>query len=304
MTGDPSFFSPKRLLAERGLSPRKRLGQNFLLDARFARRIVAALPPGSFVVEIGGGTGALTAALTEVARCIDVLEIDRGLAAILRERFAEDAERVRVREVDALEFDIAGALLREAAPRAVCGNLPYYITTPLLERIMACADAWETCVLMVQREYGRRLTASPGTADYSSLTVFVNYHCRVEHLFDAGAAGFYPAPAVASSVVRLTPKRDRAAGVRDPDLLLWLARAAFAQRRKTLANSVISRLAAPSPELKLRHYTGGRAREEIEGALRSIGLDANVRGERLSLDDFICLANALDAQGFRAPRPN
>lgn len=296
MTGDPSFFSPKRLLAERGLSPRKRLGQNFLVDQRFAGRIAGVLPVGSYVVEIGGGTGALTAALLAVARGVDVLEVDRGLAAILRERFA-DAPSVRVIEQDALEFDLAGALSREAAPRAVCGNLPYYITTPLLERIVACSDEWETSVLMVQREYGRRLSAAPGTSDYSSLTVFVKYHCRVEHLFDAGAGGFYPAPAVASSVMRLTPKRDRDAGVRDPELVLWLSRAAFAQRRKTLVNSVLSCLAAQDVD---RNAPLGR--DAFENAVRSIGKDANIRGERLSLDDFIKLANALHAQGFRVPR--
>jgi 16S rRNA (adenine1518-N6/adenine1519-N6)-dimethyltransferase len=261
-----------------------------LVDPRFAQRIAALLPAGAHVIEIGGGTGALTAALVQSARELDALEVDKGLAEILRERFAGDS-RVRIHQTDALEYDLAGVLTHTPPPRAVCGNLPYYITTPLLERIVACSDDWEACVVMVQREYGRRMAARPGTPEYSSLSVFVAYHCDVEHCFDAGAAAFYPAPAISSTVLRLTPKRDRAAGVRDPDLLLWLVRAAFAQRRKTLINSVTSQLTSTDASKSL-----------IEDALRSIGSRSDIRGERLSLADFIRLANALQAQGFRAPR--
>jgi len=282
------YSSPKRLLAARGLRPRKRLGQNFLLDANFANRIAGTLPRGAYVLEIGGGTGILTQALAEQARLVDVIEIDHGLAAILRERFANDGERVRIIESDALEVNLEAYLRANAPPRAICGNLPYSITTPLLERIVAAADALDCAVLMVQREYARRLAARPGTPDYGSLTVFVAYYCDVQALFDVGAAGFYPSPAVASSVVKLVPKVNRARGVEDEALLLWLIRAAFAQRRKTLVNSV----AANAPQ-------GSRAR--IEAAARAAGLPEAIRGERLTLDDIIKLTNALASQGFRKP---
>ena len=275
------LHSPKRLMDARGLRPRKRFGQNFLVDPRFAQRVADALPEGAFALEIGAGTGSLTAALSARTRMTIALEIDRDLVALLRERF-EGSPNVDVHEGDALEFDVRGALGSQRPPRAVCGNLPYYITTPLVEHILACADVWETAVLMVQREYARRLTARPGTAEYASLTVFVSYYCTVEKLFDVGSAGFYPAPAVASSVVRLTPRTDRGAGVRDEALLLKTIRAAFAQRRKTLANCLTS--ARPAG-------LGGRV--EVEAAIRAAGLDPSIRGERLSLEAFVRLADAL-----------
>ena len=282
------YSSPKRLLAARGLRPRKRLGQNFLLDANVARRIAGALPPDVFVLEIGGGTGVLTAALAGRARRVDVIEIDRGLAAILRERFADAREVVHVIEGDALALDFRGRLRAQASPRAICGNLPYSITTPLLERVVAASDEWDCAVLMLQREYARRLAARPGTPDYGSLTVFVAYFCDVAPLFHVGAAGFYPAPAVASSVVKLVPRAQRTRDLDDEALLLWLIRAAFAQRRKTLVNSV----SALAPHA---------SRAQIEAAARAAGLPDAIRGERLTLRDFITLTNALAAQGFRAP---
>lgn len=251
--------------------------------------MAAAIPEKAFVIEIGGGTGALTAALADRASSIQVLEIDRGLCAILRERFRGSEDRVRVIEGDALEFNYAAALEAQPAPRAICGNLPYNITTPLLERIVACSDEWEAAVLMVQREYGRRLTARPRTADYGSLTIFVAHYCTSERLFDIGAAGFYPPPAVASTVIRLTPRRDRNAGVRNEALLLWLIRAAFAQRRKLFANSVAS---------TLRNASG---RAAVEEAMRSAGVAPSARAEQLRYDDFVRIANALHSAGLTAP---
>jgi len=281
-----SFPSPKQLLAAHGLHARKRLGQNFLVDPRFARRVAEAVPPGAFVVEIGAGTGSLTAALAERTRKVTTLEIDRGLAAIVRDRFA-DVGNVTLVEDDALAFDLAGALRAETAPRAVCGNLPYYITTPLIEKILD-SDSWESAVLMVQREYARRLTAAPGTADYASLTVFVGYHCAVEKLFDVGAAGFYPAPTVSSAVVRLTPRPDRSAGIDDERALLRTIRAAFAQRRKTLANCIVAAVRSKSGDGRDEQIRGS-----VEGAIHAAHLNPQIRGERLSLDDFKRLANAL-----------
>ena len=168
------------------------------------------------------------------------------------------------------------------------GKAVFVITTPLLERVVACADAWDCAVLMVQREYCKRLTAKPGTPEYGSLTLFVAHFCDAEHLFDAGASGFYPAPAVASSVVRLRPKPRNADTVADSALLLWLIRAAFAQRRKTLVNSIAGQPDAP-------------ARDALDAAVRALGHRSDIRGERLALADFERLAGALHAQGFRTP---
>jgi len=282
------YASPKRILEALGLRPRKRFGQNFLVDQRFAQRIAAALPQGGYVLEIGGGTGTLTAALAAQARELDVLEIDRGLVDVLRERFAEAPDRIRIVSADALDVDAGAMLAGHERPRVVCGNLPYSITTPLLERIIAVAPTWDCAVLMVQREYAKRMNARPGTPEYGSLTVFVNHFCEVEHLFDAGASGFYPPPTIASSVVRLRPKPSATGGDSDSALFLWTVRAAFAQRRKTLANSIASQ-------------TDALARADVERAIAEAGLKLGIRGERLTHDDFVRLADALHAQGFRVP---
>jgi 16S rRNA (adenine1518-N6/adenine1519-N6)-dimethyltransferase len=278
-------LSPKQTLLARGLRPRKRFGQNFLVDPRFAARVAGAVPDDSFVIEIGAGTGSLTAALAARARATIALEIDRDLISILHDRFADDTA-VEVREADALAFDYREALNAQRPPRAICGNLPYYITSPLVERIVEASDCWESAVLMVQREYAARLVARPGTPDYGSLTVFVGYYCSVEKLFDVGAAGFYPAPTVASAVVRLAPRSNRAAGVVDETLLLRAIRAGFAQRRKTLANCIAARA------------KGAADRHAIEAAIRSAGLEPSIRGERLALSDYSRLANALAKSGI------
>jgi 16S rRNA (adenine1518-N6/adenine1519-N6)-dimethyltransferase len=280
------YASPKRLLDERGLRPRKRFGQNFLVDTRFAARVAQAVPNGSTIIEIGGGTGALSAALLERARSLTVLEIDRDLVPLLRERFALDP-RVDVCEADALAYDLAGVLRSAAPPRAVCGNLPYNITTPLIETIIACADAWELAVLMVQREYAQRLAARPGSAEYGSLSVFVGYHCRVRKLVDLGAGGFYPAPSVSSSIVVLEPHAADARRARDEALLFRIIRAAFAQRRKMLVNSVVSALGEAAP-----------TRETLSRAMDAAGIAADVRAERVPLDGYIRIADALSALGF------
>ncbi len=288
MPDEAWHVSPKQLLQQRDLVARKRFGQNFLVEPRVAERIAALIPAGACVIEIGGGTGTLTAALQPRAVQLVVLEIDRDLAALLRERFA-GAANVSILNQDALEFGLGETLGSWPPARAIVGNLPYYITTPLLERILACAGRWESAVLMVQREYARRLCAKPGSADYGSLTLFAQYFSSVRRAFDVGAAGFYPAPRVASSVVVLTPRRADRETVRSEKLLLQLIRAAFAQRRKTLTNSVQAAFDAQRSD----------RRSDLAVALKSAGLDPMIRAERLSLVDFMKLSDRLFEAGWR-----
>ena len=281
------FSSPKRILDARHLRPRKRFGQNFLTDPRVAARIAESLPARAYVVEIGGGTGALSEALLQQARLVTTLEVDRDLAAVLGERFAAAGDQLRIVAEDVLGFDLAGDLRSQAPPRAICGNLPYYITTPIIERIFEASGDWECAVLMVQREYARRLTARPGSPEYGSLTVFAAHFALVERLFDVGAAGFYPAPEVASSVVRLIPSGARASVAGDL-FFLWLVRAAFSHRRKTLVNSVLARTPGEGPGL----------RKSLESTLAAVGLPPGVRAERLALADFRAVADTLREQGL------
>jgi 16S rRNA (adenine1518-N6/adenine1519-N6)-dimethyltransferase len=280
--------SPKQLLDARHLVPRKRFGQNFLSDARVAQRIAEALPLNAYVIEIGAGTGTLTEPLLRQSRSLTAFEIDRDLCRILEERFLPAHDRLNLVCGDFLAFDLAADLHAQSAPRAIAGNLPYYITTPIIETIFAAGDLWESAVIMVQKEYARRLGARPGTAAYGSLSVFAAYFCSVQHLFDVGAAGFYPAPQVASAVVRLTPRRERRRMVADEPLLLWLIRAAFSHRRKTFVNSVLAQLRGAD----------ARTRKGLESALRAGGFDTAIRGEKLNLADFCILADTLSTQGI------
>lgn len=281
------YPSPKQLLSSRRLRPRKRFGQNFLTDPRVAARIAQLLPAGAHLIEIGGGTGTLTAALAARGASVTCLEIDRDLCAVLRERFDPLAPAVSIENQDALTYDYRADVRAHERPSAICGNLPYYITTPLLERILELGDVMDCAAIMVQREYAQRLTAKPTTADYSSLTVFANYFSDVERAFDVGAAGFYPPPLVASSVIRLTPRKQRLCAPETEASFLRLVRAAFAHRRKTLINSVVAQSPGETAEL----------RKNVRDALLEIGLSQTIRAERLSLTDFCRLAEELVRRG-------
>lgn len=273
-------MNPRRLLARHGLAARKRLGQNFLLDASAAARIAEATVAGEHglpVLEIGPGTGTLTSALLEAGAAVTAVEIDRGLVGLLRER--EDLGGAEIVEGDILEFDLAAYGMR-AGRWAACGNLPYYITTPILFKLLECEPQPERIVVMVQREVADRLTARPGTPEYGGLSVMVAYRARASRLLTLGPSAFHPRPNVDSTVVVLERHAEPPVKPRDPASMLALARAAFAYRRKTLANAL--ELAQPSIP-----------RRRTMDALAMIGKPPETRGESLSLDDFSRLSDAL-----------
>jgi 16S rRNA (adenine1518-N6/adenine1519-N6)-dimethyltransferase len=250
-----------------GHQPRKRFGQNFLADPHYVSRIVEAIDPrpGDNVVEIGPGLAALTGALIERAGRIVAIEIDRDLAARLRERFA--ADRLALHEADALAFDFSslGDNLR------VVGNLPYNISSPLLFRLAACATQLRDIHVMLQREVVARMTAQPGTPDYGRLTVMLQARFRVSRLFTVPAGAFRPAPKVESAVARLVPLGADRPSIADGALFARIVAAAFGQRRKTLRNAL-------SPLID-------------EASLRASGIDPGARGETLAVADFARLSN-------------
>jgi 16S rRNA (adenine1518-N6/adenine1519-N6)-dimethyltransferase len=250
--------------------PRKRFGQHFLVDRAAIDRIVASLDLSRFdrVVEIGPGLGALTVPLLDRLDRLEVIEIDRDLAARLRA--AHSPERLVVHECDALEFDyrILGSRLR------VVGNLPYNVSTPLLFRIAACAPSLRDATVMLQKEVVQRMLAPPGGAEYGRLTVTLGYRFEIESLFDVAPAAFRPAPAVRSAVVRLVPKPSDALHARNEQVFRDVVTAAFGQRRKTLRNALRALMSA----------------DRIE----ALGIDPNLRGENLAIGDFVRIANALD----------
>jgi len=257
-----------------------KLGQNFLTDAQAGQRTVAALGDltGRTVVEIGPGRGAITELLATRAARVLAIELDGELAAELRGRF--DAGRVGVVEQDVLQFDFAAAAAQAGERLRVAGNLPYYITSPILLKLAASHAALEVAVLMVQREVADRITASPGTRDYGALSATVQMYGPVEQLFTLPPSAFEPPPKVYSTVFRWRfAPRFAELGVGEEDFLRFL-RQAFAQKRKTLANNL--RAAGVAPAV-------------AAAALASAGIDAQARAEAVPVEALASLWLALAA---------
>ncbi|MGI9323221.1 MAG: 16S rRNA (adenine(1518)-N(6)/adenine(1519)-N(6))-dimethyltransferase RsmA [Pseudomonadales bacterium] len=246
--------------------PRKRFGQNFLTDAGVVASIVSAISPAAEdeLVEIGPGKGAMTASLAASGAKLTAIEIDRDLATRLRADFPD----INLLNQDVLKMDFAelfAGLSTDKKSVRIVGNLPYNISTPLLFRLFAVADALTDMHFMLQLEVVDRMTASPGTKDYGRLSVMTGFYCQAEKLFEVPPSAFTPAPRVTSALVRLTPKRDRPA-VKE-SLLGEIVSHAFSLRRKTLRNSL------------------GKYLDEAR--LAAIGIDASLRPENLSLEDFV-----------------
>lgn len=265
------------------MSPKKpQLGQNFLRDVRAAERIVHALGDlsGRTVVEIGPGHGAITAMLASKATHIVAIELDRLLAAELRQSFP--VERVTVVEQDVLQFDFSAAANRSGMRLRVAGNLPYYITSPILLHLAASHAALDTAVLMVQREVAERVTARPGSREYGVLSITVQAYGPVEPLFTLPPSAFSPPPEVHSTVFRwrFAPRFAQLDVVEQP--FLRFVRLAFAQKRKTLANNL---------------RAAGIRDEVAAAAIAAAGIDRQVRAEALPIEMLAVLWNRLVSGG-------
>lgn len=254
------------------IRPRKRFGQHFLHDGAMIARIVAALAPrtGQTLVEIGPGRGALTRLLLSTAGRLHAVELDRDLAAVLPQACA-GLGTLSLHQADALDFDFC-KLAPSGGRLRLVGNLPYNISTPLLFRLLDQSRCIEDMLFMLQREVVDRMRADPGGKDYGRLSVMIQWRCRVEKLFDVAPGAFTPPPKVASSVVRLIPHPAPIPAVRDPDRFAQVVKAAFAQRRKTLRNTLKGLV---SPDTML-----------------GVGIDPGRRAETLSLVEFAALSDA------------
>lgn len=256
--------------------PRKRFGQHFLHDPNIIARIVAAIHPvpGEHWVEIGPGLGALTRPLLQAARELDVVELDRDLLEPLQMR-CSGLGTLRIHQADALKFDFAR--LRGEGPRLrVAGNLPYNISTPLLFHLLTQAEHLNDLHFMLQREVVERMAAGPGEDAYGRLSVMLQYRCRVEALFTVGPGAFQPPPRVWSAVVRLVPRETSTVTVRDEQRFAEVVQRAFAQRRKTLRNSLQGLLDAAQ--------------------IKAAGVDPTARPETLDLAAFVALSDAATLQ--------
>jgi 16S rRNA (adenine1518-N6/adenine1519-N6)-dimethyltransferase len=277
----------KRALEERGLSPRKRFGQNFLVREDLCERIVELchLRDDDVAVEIGPGGGAITLRIAQRVRKLVAVEYDTGLAAYLREEHAEHP-RLEVVEGDFLEFDLAALAAREQVEQlVVVGNIPYNLTTPILERLFAQRAVVRSAVLLVQKEYAERLAAAAGTPEYGSLTLFARYHALLEPLLTIRSSAFWPRPDVDSMLVRFH-LRERPPVDAPEALLFRIIRGAFQMRRKMLTSTVAESL--------------GLDREQVESLGHQASIDLRRRGETLTLDEFARLARAAASRGHQA----
>lgn len=278
----------RAVLSRHGFSFSKALGQNFLIDPTVCPEMArAATREGAdCVLEIGPGIGVLTASLCEQAKQVVAVELDRRLFPVLRETLA-DYDNVELVEGDAMQLDLH-ALLRErfgeGARIAVCANLPYYITSPLLMRLLECRLPIEKLVVMVQKEAAERLCAEVGSREAGAVTVAVRYFADARVLFEVGREAFLPAPKVDSAVIELCVRKSPAVELRDEAYFFQMVRAAFAQRRKTAVNGISAGLNLP--------------KAAVAEAIADTGLPADVRAEKIPMEKLAQLANRLlDVRG-------
>jgi 16S rRNA (adenine1518-N6/adenine1519-N6)-dimethyltransferase len=259
---------------------RKRFGQNFLHDAGVIDKILRSIraKPDDRLLEIGPGQGALTAGLLNSGARLDVIELDKDLVPILNHQFG-GKPNFSLHQGDALKFDFNSL---DAAPGSlrVVGNLPYNISTPLIFHLLANAALIHDMHFMLQKEVVERLAAGPGGGDWGRLSIMVQYHCRVEHLFNVGPGAFNPPPKVDSAIVRLVPHATLPHPAKDHRVLEHVVREAFNQRRKTLRNTLKLLLSA----------------DEITAA----GVDGGLRPEQLDLAAFVRLADKLSEKPIPA----
>ncbi len=250
-------------------NPRKRFGQNFLVDQQIIAQIINEIYPqkGERIIEIGPGLGALTRPLLHVLDHLEVVEIDRDIVAKLEKEFSQ--EKLTIHATDALKFDFSalGEKLR------IIGNLPYNISTPLLFHLSQFSEQILDMHFMLQKEVVERMVGMPSTPDYGRLSVMLQYRFDMEHVFSVPAKSFRPIPKVESAIVRMVPRSQSSRTVKDEALFAQIVLAAFSQRRKTLRNT-------------LHHFLKA---EDFS----VLGIDPGLRAENLPVEKFIAIADFL-----------
>ena len=277
---DPEVI--RYLLLKHKFNLSRSMGQNFLVADGIPGKIAdsAHLDSESCVLEIGPGIGCLTRELSRRAGKTVAIELDSGLNDILSETL-EGCENTEVIFTDIMKTDL-NALISErfdGLRPCVCANLPYNITTPVITKLLE-ADLFDTVTVMIQKEVAERICAKAGTPEYGAFTLFIRWHCTVEKLFDVGPECFMPRPKVTSSVIRLKKRQERPCTVKDEAKMFRIIRASFNMRRKTLVNG-------------LKSIYPGRSKEELAEVLSLCGLDENIRGEALTIEEFAAVSDRL-----------
>ena len=274
-------LNTKELIKKYGIRLTKSLGQNFLTDESVVKRIVdtAEITSEDLVMEIGPGIGSMTGELAARAGRVVAVEIDRHLIPVLKENLKEfsnleiineDIMKVNVKSITGTEHNMA---------QKVVANLPYYITTPIIMKLLEEENDIELMVFMVQKEVAQRMVAKPGGKDYGALSVGVQYYAQPERVFDVPPHCFIPQPEVDSTIIKLKKNKTPPVNLKDKDMFFKVIKAAFGQRRKTLLNALTN--------------SGGfnKTKEEIREILLGLNIDENARGETLSIEQFASLDN-------------
>ncbi len=279
----------KEIIAKYGFTFKKSLGQNFLIDQNVLRNIVQAaeLDKTAGALEIGPGIGALTEQLAKAAGRVTAVEIDQRLIPILRDVMSV------YDNVDIVHGDVLKLALRELIAEKFAGlervsvvaNLPYYVTTPILMKLLEERLPLAHIVVMIQKEVAERMAAAPGGKDYGSLSIAVQYYCVPKLVCTVPHTVFIPQPNVDSAVIKLSVRERPAVEVSDEARFFRIVQAAFAQRRKTLGNNLTA-------------VFGKDRREAMQAELESLGIDPVRRGETLSLEEFAAISNAFTAEAW------
>lgn len=273
----------RAVLSRHGFSFSKALGQNFLIDGTVCPRMAeaAVCSPEDGVLEIGPGIGVLTAQLGLRAKKVVAVELDKRLLPVLEETLGE-FDNIEVVNGDVLKLDLAKLLAEKFSDCkrvSVCANLPYYITSPVIMRLLEERLPLSQIVVMVQKEAAERLCAAVGTREAGAVTVAVQYYAEAERLFSVDRHCFVPSPNVDSAVMRLSVREQPEFSVKDEKFFFKLVKSAFAQRRKTAQNGISAGLGLP--------------KEQVAEALEQIGLQKDIRAEKMTMADLSALADSL-----------
>ena len=270
------------VLSRHGFSFSKGLGQNFLINPTVCPRMaeMGNAQPGWGMIEIGAGVGVLTAELASRADKVVCIEIDSRLLPILDETLAE-FDNIKIVNQDVLKVDLHQLIAEEFPnmPVAVCANLPYYITSPIIMNLLESRLPISSLTVMVQKEAAQRICALPGSRVVGAVSIAVRYYCEPQVLFQVSRGSFMPAPDVDSTVIRLDIRKEPAIQVEKEENFFRVVKAAFSQRRKTLANTLSSGL--------------GISKAQATELLNRAGVASNLRAEQLSMQQFADIANAL-----------
>ena len=273
----------KQVMGMFHLTFRKEFGQNFLTDRSVVENIAdsCCYDENSTILEIGPGMGTLTYELALRHKSVVALEIDRGLIPVLDYTLGE-FDNVTVHNEDVMQADLEALLAPAFAegPVSVCANLPYYITSPILMKLLECGLPFDYITVMIQKEVADRLCSPAGGKDYGAITAVLSYYGEAEKLFVVPADKFIPAPKVDSAVIRIRLYKERPYHPKNEALMFRTIKAAFAQRRKTLSNA----LSAGFSEL---------TKEQINNVIAACGHESTVRGERLDIGEFVTLSDKI-----------